>query len=79
MAPHQAAGHEEEGGTIPRGLDFVHAVKEIAERAGVDPSPLDRPQPRDRRADLLQAFFDDCRRELGSERGTEPAGQVARS
>ena len=57
------------GGTIPRGLDFVHAVKEIAERAGVDPSPLDRPQPRDRRADLLQAFFDNCRRELGSERG----------
>ena len=50
------------GGTVPRGADFVRAVKEIAERAGVDPSPLDRPQPRDRRADLLQDFFDLCRR-----------------
>jgi DNA primase len=46
-------------------------VKEIAERAGVDPSPLDRAQPRDRRADLLQAFFDHCQRELASERGAQ--------
>jgi DNA primase len=57
------------GGTIPTGADFVRAVREIAQRAGVDPSPLDRLQPRDRRADLLQAFFDHSRRELASERG----------
>jgi hypothetical protein len=57
------------GGTVPRGTDFVRAVRELAERAGVDPSPLDRPQPRDRRADLLQECFDLCRQELASERG----------
>jgi DNA primase len=57
------------GGIVPRGADFVRAVKEIAERAGVDPSPLDRAQPRDPRADLLQTFFDHCQRELASERG----------
>jgi DNA primase len=59
------------GGTVPRGPDFVRAVREIADRAGVDPSPLDRPEPRDRRADLLKEFFDHCRRELASKRGTE--------
>src|SRR5918996_6028509 len=57
------------GGAIPRGADFVHAVREIAERAGVDSSPLDRPEPRDRRADLLHDFFVLCRRDLSSERG----------
>src|SRR5207249_3729665 len=56
---------------IPRGTDFVRAVRELAERAGVDPSPLDRPMPRDRRTDLLQQFFDLCRRELVGERGAE--------
>ncbi len=59
------------GGTVPRGRDFVRAVKEIADRAGVDTSPLDRSQPRDRRTDLLQQFFDQCRRQLASELGTE--------
>jgi hypothetical protein len=59
------------GGTVPKGADFIRAVKEIAERAGVDPSPLDRAQPRDRRANLLQAFFDHCQRELASERGAQ--------
>jgi DNA primase len=59
------------GGTVPKGADFIRAVKEIAERAGVDPSPLDRAQPRDRRADLLQTFFDHCQRELTSERGAQ--------
>ena len=38
------------GGVVPRGADFIRAVKEIAERAGVDPSRLDRAQPRDRRS-----------------------------
>jgi DNA primase len=59
------------GGTVPTGADFIRTVKEIAERAGVDPSPLDRARPRDRRADLLQAFFDHCARELASERGAQ--------
>jgi DNA primase len=59
------------GGTVPTGADFVRAVKEIAERAGVDTSPLEHAQPRDRRADLLEAFFDHCRRELVSERGAK--------
>jgi DNA primase len=59
------------GGTVPKGADFIRAVREIAERAGVDPSPLDRAQPRDRRADLLQAFFDHCQRELTSDRGAQ--------
>jgi len=57
------------GGSVPRGADFVRAVRELAERAGVDPSPLERPQPRDRRADLLREFFDLCRRELADEGG----------
>jgi DNA primase len=59
------------GGTVPKGADFIRAVKEIAERAGVDASPLERPQPRDRRADLLQAFFDHCQRELASDHGAK--------
>ncbi len=66
------------GGTVPRGADFIAAVKEIAERAGVDPSPLDRAQPRDRRADLLQAFFDHCQRELASERGAQARAYLER-
>jgi hypothetical protein len=66
------------GGTVPRGPDFVRAVKKIADRAGVDPSPLDRPQPRDRRADLLQEFFDHCRRELAGEHGIEARAYLER-
>jgi DNA primase len=57
------------GGTVPRGADFVRAVREMAERAGVDPSPLDRPEPGDRRAELLERFFELARSELTSERG----------
>ncbi len=57
------------GGTVPRGADFVRAVREMAERAGVDPSPLDRPEPGDRRAELLERFFELARNELTSERG----------
>jgi hypothetical protein len=55
-------------GTVLRGSDFVRVVRELAERAGVDASPLDRP-PRDRRADLLHDFFDLCCRELATEGG----------
>ena len=57
------------GGVVPRGADFVRAVKELAECAGVDPSPLERPEPRDRKAELLQGVDVLCRRELMSERG----------
>jgi DNA primase len=59
------------GGTVPRGADFVRAVRELAKRAGVDPSPLERSQPRDRRADLLRDFFGLCRFELVGEGGAE--------
>jgi DNA primase len=66
------------GGTAPRGIDFVRVVRELAERAGVDPRPLDRPQPRDRRTDLLQTFFDLCRRELASDGGAEARAYLER-
>jgi Toprim-like len=59
------------GGTVPRGADFVRAVRELAKRAGVDPSPLERSQPRDRRADLLRDFFGFCRLELVGGGGAE--------
>jgi Toprim-like len=59
------------GGTVPRGADFVRAVRELAKRAGVDPSPLERSQPRDRRADLLRDFFGFCRFELVGGGGAE--------
>lgn len=57
------------GGEVPRGTEFLRVVRELAERAGVDTSPLDRPEPRDRRAELLRDFFDLARGELASERG----------
>ena len=57
------------GGHVPRGRDFVATVRSLAERAGVDVSPLDRPEQRDRRAELLDDFFDLARAELESERG----------
>jgi hypothetical protein len=57
------------GGTPPRGDDFVRAVKELAARAGVDTAPLERPVERDRRAELLSDFFTVCQTELASDRG----------
>lgn len=66
------------GGTVPKRDDFVRAVKELAERAGVDPSPLDRPQPPDRRRDLLHTFFEHGRRELESERGVRARAYLER-
>lgn len=56
-------------GVVPRGADFVRAVKELAECAGVDPSPLERTEARNRNAELLQEVDALCRRELMSERG----------
>jgi DNA primase len=61
-------------GTVPKGADFVRAVREIGERAGVDPSRLDRAQPPDRRADLRACFFELARSELAA-----PQGQAARA
>lgn len=57
------------GGGVPRGREFVHAVEEIARRAGVDPSRIERAAPRDRQADLLEDYFGLCRLELLSQRG----------
>src|SRR3990172_3153667 len=31
------------GGQVPRGAEFVRTVRELAERAGVDTAPLERP------------------------------------
>lgn len=59
------------GGAVPRGAEFVHVVKDLAARAGVDPGPIERAAPRDRRADLLHEFFELCRNELASEAGVE--------
>lgn len=56
-------------GSLPRGPDFLRTVKQLAERAGVDPAPLDRAQSVDRRAELQEAFFQLCRRELAGKRG----------
>jgi hypothetical protein len=51
-------------GIVPRGEEFIRAVRDLAERAGVDPTPIEREAPRDRRAELLEAFFEAARREL---------------
>ncbi|GIU94224.1 MAG: hypothetical protein KatS3mg012_0681 [Gaiellaceae bacterium] len=66
------------GGAVPRGVGFVRVVREIAERAGVDTAPLDRPQPRDRRSDLLHDFFELCRRELSGEHGAAARAYLER-
>lgn len=66
------------GGAVPRGEDFVRAVKDLARRAGIDSAPIDRPVPRDRRAELLHDFFDLCQRELLSERGAEARAYLER-
>jgi DNA primase len=62
------------GGAVPRGEEFVRAVKDLAARAGVDSAPIERAAPRDRRADLLRDFFELCKAEFLS-----GAGDQARS
>jgi DNA primase len=59
------------GGNVPRGQEFIHAVEEIAQRAGIDPAPISRAEPRDRRPDLLREFFAHCQRQLVSEPGAK--------
>lgn len=66
------------GGATPRGQDFLRAVREIAERAGVDASPLERDRPRERRAELLGDFFALSQRELGGERGAHARAYLER-
>ena len=62
------------GGEVPRGDAFRAVVRELADRAGVDSSPIERAQPRDRGQELLADFFRMSRAELLSE-----AGAAARS
>ena len=57
------------GGEVPRGDAFRSVVRELADRAGVDSSPIERAQPRDRRQNLLQDFFRLSRAEFRSETG----------
>src|SRR5205823_5261402 len=59
------------GGALPRGEEFVRVVKDLAARAGVDSAPIERPVPRDRRADLLADFFTFCRWELARDAGAQ--------
>ena len=66
------------GGSVPHGTDFVRIVKELAVRAGVDPSPIERPGPPDRRGELLEAFFELARGELVGDRGAEACAYLAR-
>jgi DNA primase len=56
-------------GFVPRGEAFASIVRQIAERAGVETSPIDRPRPRDRRADLFESFATLCRTELRGNAG----------
>ena len=58
-------------GVVPRGQAFASIVRQIAERAGVETSPIERPRPRDRRADLLHDFFTLCQTELHSDAGAQ--------
>jgi Toprim-like len=58
-------------GGVPRGQQFVRAVVELAERAGIDPAPINSAGPRDRRADLLEEFFALCQSELAGKPGSK--------
>lgn len=58
-------------GRVPRGVDFVRTVEMLAERACVDTSPLERRGPKDRKADLLESFFELAQHELASARGVQ--------
>jgi DNA primase len=59
------------GGGTPRGESFSRAVLDLAQRAGVDTAPIERPAPRDRRTDLLHDFFALCRWELAADAGAK--------
>jgi DNA primase len=57
------------GGEVPRGEAFRSVVRELADRAGVDPSQIERARPPDRRGELLNDFFRLCRGELRGQAG----------
>jgi Toprim domain len=58
------------GGHVPRGDAFRSVVRELAGRAGIDPSPIERVPSRDRRGDLLNDFFRLCSGKLHGRAGT---------
>jgi DNA primase len=64
------------GGDVPRGESFTRAVLDLAQRAGVDTSPIERRVPRDRRIDLLHDFFTLCRWELAGSQGEKARGYL---
>jgi hypothetical protein len=64
------------GGQVPRGADFVRTVEMLADRAGVDTTPLRQHAPRDRKAELLEFFFELAQRELASEKGAAARGYL---
>jgi DNA primase len=66
------------GGHVPRGDQFRTVVRDIAGRAGVDPSPIDRAQPRDRGQELLRDFFRLCQGEFRSEAGAPARSYLER-
>ena len=66
------------GGEVPRGDAFRSVVRELADRAGVDSSPIERAQPRDRRQELLEDFFRLSRAELRSEAGVAARSYLVR-
>lgn len=66
------------GGAVPRGDTFRSVVQELADRAGVDSSPIERAQPRDRRQELLHDFFRLARAELRGEAGTPARSYLER-
>jgi DNA primase len=66
------------GGSVPRGAEFVRVVTELAARAGVDPSPIERPVPHDRRGELLETFFELAREELTGDRGADARAYLDR-
>lgn len=65
-------------GTVPKHAEFARVVREIAERAGVDTSPLDQPRPRDPRSELFERFFQLARSELTGERGAKARAYLQR-
>lgn len=66
------------GGEVPRGDVFRSVVHELADRAGVDSSPIERVEPRDRKQELLHDFFRLSRAELLGDAGVAARSYLAR-
>jgi DNA primase len=65
-------------GTVPKHAEFARVVREIAERASVDTTPLDHPRPRDPRSELFERFFELARNELTGDRGAKARAYLER-